>query len=142
MSFSAKKIIQSVTIATTEGSIVNGRSCSGISIHGSSLASRIPRPIQTTSPVFSMVDFRLFHHFIQEAYPHHPIWNDSVWTHEIPSIASDHDYLLRSMLVLSASDLASDPTYSTASCKLTYTAIHHRVKAIASRNAAISSGVN
>ncbi|TGO45925.1 hypothetical protein BCON_0355g00040 [Botryotinia convoluta] len=95
-----------------------------------------------TSPVFSMVDFRLFHHFIQEAYPHHPIGNDSVSTHEIPSIASNHDYLLRSMLALSASDLASDPTDSTASCNLTCTAIHHRVKAIASLNAAISSGVN
>lgn len=46
------------------------------------------------------------------------------------------------MLALSASDLASDPTASTASRNLTCTAIHHRVKAIASLNAVISSGVN
>ncbi|KAF7918135.1 uncharacterized protein EAE97_011906 [Botrytis byssoidea] len=89
-----------------------------------------------------MVDFRLFHHFIQEAYPHHPIGNDSVWTHEIPSIASNHDYLLRSMLALSASDLVSDSTASTLSRNLTCTAINHRIKAIASLNTAISSGVN
>ncbi|TGO36181.1 hypothetical protein BHYA_0133g00230 [Botrytis hyacinthi] len=58
------------------------------------------------------------------------------------NIKISHDYLLRSILALSASDLASDPTASTKSRNLTCTAIHHRVKTIASLNAAISSGVN
>lgn len=44
---------------------------------------------QSEIPVFTMHDFRLFDHFIQVAYPHHPVGNDSVWTHEIPSLASD-----------------------------------------------------
>jgi hypothetical protein len=45
--------------------------------------------IQSPAPVFTMQDFRLFNHFIQDAYPHHPIGNDSVWKHEIPCIASN-----------------------------------------------------
>lgn len=44
---------------------------------------------QLPMPVFAMQDFRLFNHFIQSAYPHQPIGNDSVWKQEIPSIASD-----------------------------------------------------
>ncbi|KAF7905331.1 uncharacterized protein EAF01_005852 [Botrytis porri] len=46
------------------------------------------------------------------------------------------------MLASSASDLASDPTAPTTYCNLTSTAIHHCVKAIASLNAATSSGVD
>jgi hypothetical protein len=34
-----------------------------------------------------MQDFRLFYNFIEDAYPHHPLDNDSIWKHEIPSIA-------------------------------------------------------
>lgn len=50
-----------------------------------------PRSIQLhdAPPVFTMEDMRLFNHFIQRAYPHHPSGNDSIWTHEIPSLASD-----------------------------------------------------
>ena len=39
-----------------------------------------------------MLDFRLFYRFIEKAYPHHPIGNDSVWTHEIPSISHNVGY--------------------------------------------------
>ncbi|KAM3084367.1 hypothetical protein ACMFMG_001527 [Clarireedia jacksonii] len=92
-------------------------------------------------PVFNMIDFRLFHHFIQVAYPHHPIGNDSVWTHEIPSIASNYDFLLCSMLALSASNLVSNGT-STEGPDMRCTAITHRVKAISSLNQAISTGIN
>ena len=49
----------------------------------------VPVALQAEMPVFTMQDFRLFNHFIQTAYPHHPVGNDSVWTHEIPSLASD-----------------------------------------------------
>jgi hypothetical protein len=34
-----------------------------------------------------MQDIRLFHKFIQDAYPHYPIGNDYVWTHDIPNLA-------------------------------------------------------
>lgn len=49
-----------------------------------------PRSIQMHDmpPVFSMEDMRLYNHFIQRAYPQHPRGNDSIWTHEIPSLAS------------------------------------------------------
>jgi hypothetical protein len=47
----------------------------------------IPAQLQSAEPSFTMEDFRLFYYFIQKAYPHHPIGNDSVWTHEIPSIS-------------------------------------------------------
>jgi hypothetical protein len=52
---------------------------------------RLPRSLQAHDrpPVFGMQDMRLFNHFIQNAYPNHPHGNDSVWTHEIPSLASD-----------------------------------------------------
>jgi hypothetical protein len=39
--------------------------------------------------MFTTQEFRLFNHFIQTAYPHEPAGNDSIWTHEIPSIALD-----------------------------------------------------
>lgn len=49
----------------------------------------VPVALQAEILVFTIHDFRLFNHFIQTAYPHHPVGNDSVWTHEIPSLASD-----------------------------------------------------
>lgn len=52
---------------------------------------RLPRSIQSHGkpPVFGMEDMRLFNHFIQIAYPNHPHGNDSIWTHEVPSLASE-----------------------------------------------------
>lgn len=47
----------------------------------------VPAQLQSPDATFTMQDFRLFYHFIQKAYPHHPIGNDSVWTHEIASIS-------------------------------------------------------
>ena len=120
------------------------------------MPAAIPATIHTQGPVFTMQDFRLFNHFIQTAYPHHPPLNDSVWTHEIPSIASDvsysctaasevdshsqYDFLLHSMLALSASDIAeSNP--SPANSGLECVAISHRVKAISSLNEAIGKPI-
>ena len=61
----------------------------GTAIKEFTAAPQVPNSIQAIGPVFNMVDFRLFHHFIQAAYPYHPIGNDSVWMHDIPSIASN-----------------------------------------------------
>lgn len=49
----------------------------------------MPVSVQSQTSIFTMQDFRLFDNFIKTAYPHHPLRNDSVWTHEIPSIATD-----------------------------------------------------
>jgi hypothetical protein len=117
----------------------------------------IPATIHTQGPVFTMQDFRLFNHFIQTAYPHHPPLNDSVWTHEIPSIAADvmysctaaseaypllqYDFLLHSMLALSASDIAEfNP--SPANSELACVAMSHRVKAISCLNEAIGKPIS
>jgi hypothetical protein len=45
--------------------------------------------IQVVGPVYNAFDFKLFHHFIDKAHPHHPIGSDAVWRHEIPIISSD-----------------------------------------------------
>jgi hypothetical protein len=50
---------------------------------GSPLA---PVQLQTT-PIFSLVDMRFFHHFIFHAYPHLPVGNDDVWVRRIPAVA-------------------------------------------------------
>jgi hypothetical protein len=45
-------------------------------------------PVQLKStPIFTMVDMRLFHHFIFNAYPHLPVGNDAVWISIIPAVA-------------------------------------------------------
>jgi hypothetical protein len=53
------------------------------------MIASLPANPNTPGPVFTMLDFRLFNHFVQTAYPHHPPGNDSKWTHEIPCISSD-----------------------------------------------------
>ncbi|KAL3420439.1 C6 zinc finger protein [Phlyctema vagabunda] len=106
---------------------------------------------------FDMQDFRLFHHFVESAYPHEPPNNQSAWTHEIPIIASNvssfppmmmnaarltcfqHDYLMHAMLALAASDMISPPSAAVMQPKpLKFSAISHRVKAISSLNRALS----
>ncbi|TVY85085.1 Sterol uptake control protein [Lachnellula suecica] len=103
-------------------------------------SSSIPKVVFFEGPKINTQDFKLFHHFIESAYPHQPIQSDSVWKHEIPSISSNHDYLLHGMLALAAFDLAEH--YPDSSKQLYYSAISHRVQAIKSLKAAISSGLN
>lgn len=38
-------------------------------------------------PLFSMQDMRCFQHFILRCYPHHPVANEDVWTHEVPCLS-------------------------------------------------------
>lgn len=90
-----------------------------------------------------MEDMRLFNHFIQRAYPRHPSGNDSIWTHEIPSLASEYDYLIHSMLALAASELSvSDTSPNAKSQELRNTSLLHRSKSITALNSAIQRGVN
>ncbi|KIM93617.1 hypothetical protein OIDMADRAFT_173188 [Oidiodendron maius Zn] len=97
----------------------------------------IPRQIELLPPVFKMQDFRLFHHFINDAYPIEPIGNESIWTHEIPSIAHNYNYLLHAMLALSASDI--EASSNEHSLELAQSAIFHRILAIKYFNRALSA---
>ncbi|KUJ12226.1 uncharacterized protein LY89DRAFT_225053 [Mollisia scopiformis] len=99
----------------------------------------VPINPQTRDPVYSAQDFRLFYHFIQYAYPHHPLGNDSVWTHEIPAIASKYDFLLNAMLALSAEDMfVLQPSRDK---NLHLNALAYRVKSVESLSRAVSAGI-
>jgi hypothetical protein len=75
-------------------------------------------------PLFSLQDMRFFQHFLTQCYPHHPLGQEDIWTHEIPCIAHNHEFLMHAILGFAASELIStDPTLISA-------AMSHRVKAI------------
>ncbi|PKS06976.1 hypothetical protein jhhlp_005573 [Lomentospora prolificans] len=75
-------------------------------------------------PLFSLQDMRFFQHFLLKCYPSVPAANESVWTHEIPCLSQEHEYLMHALLGLAASDLMQqDPSLLTF-------AMSHRLKAI------------
>ncbi|KAH6996840.1 hypothetical protein EDB80DRAFT_135101 [Ilyonectria destructans] len=75
-------------------------------------------------PLFSLQDMRFFQHFLTQCYPHHPLKQEEIWTHEIPCIAHNYEFLMHALLGFSASQLiASDPSVTTS-------AMNHRIKAI------------
>jgi hypothetical protein len=52
----------------------------------------VPSPdvaLQSTPTMFSMVDMRLFHHFVVRAYPSLPVGGDAIWTLEMPAFAHE-----------------------------------------------------
>ncbi|KAM3558298.1 hypothetical protein MY1884_004057 [Beauveria asiatica] len=75
-------------------------------------------------PLFSLQDMRFFQHFLTQCYPHQPLKQEEVWTHEIPCIAHNHEFLMHAILGFAASELIQqDATLVTA-------AMNHRIKAI------------
>ncbi|OAA80184.1 Zn(2)-C6 fungal-type DNA-binding domain protein [Akanthomyces lecanii RCEF 1005] len=75
-------------------------------------------------PLFSLQDMRFFQHFLTQCYPHHPLKQEEVWTHEIPCIAHNHEFLMHAILGFAASELVhQDGTLVAA-------AMNHRIKAI------------
>ncbi|KAG6360235.1 hypothetical protein INS49_011291 [Diaporthe citri] len=75
-------------------------------------------------PLFTMQDMRFFQHFLQYSFPHHPLGNDAIWTHEVPCLSYNYEFLMHSILGLAASELiASDPSLAEA-------AMAHRLKSI------------
>ncbi|KAH0421418.1 hypothetical protein CcaCcLH18_13436 [Colletotrichum camelliae] len=75
-------------------------------------------------PLFSLQDMRFFQHFMLQCYPHHPIGNENIWTHEIPCLSQSHEFLMHAILGMAACDLMTqDPS-------LLAFAVAHRVKAI------------
>ncbi|RGP66393.1 hypothetical protein FSPOR_6771 [Fusarium sporotrichioides] len=75
-------------------------------------------------PLFSLQDMRFFQHFLTQCYPHHPLKQEDIWTHEIPCIAHNNEYLMHAILGFSASELTrNDPSILSS-------AMNHRIKAI------------
>jgi hypothetical protein len=75
-------------------------------------------------PLFSLQDMRFFQHFLFKTVPHYPLGNESIWTHEVPCLSQNYEYLMHAILGLAASDLMSqDPSLVTF-------AMQHRLKAI------------
>ncbi|KAI1340121.1 hypothetical protein F5Y15DRAFT_65093 [Xylariaceae sp. FL0016] len=75
-------------------------------------------------PLFSLQDMRFFQHFLMTCFPHHPLGNESIWTHEVPCLSQNYEYLMHAILGLAASDLMSqDP-------RLVTFAMAHRLQAI------------
>ncbi|KAI1431748.1 C6 zinc finger protein [Xylaria sp. CBS 124048] len=83
------------------------------------LIPRITHQPQHQVPLFSLQDMRFFQHFLLTCSPHHPVGQDSVWTHEVPCLSQSHEYLS-----LAASDLM------TQDSSLITFAMGHRLKAI------------
>ncbi|OCK85355.1 hypothetical protein K432DRAFT_413347 [Lepidopterella palustris CBS 459.81] len=82
---------------------------------------------------FSMSDMRLFHHFLITAYPHLPVGSDKIWVTVIPSFAHNYEYLIHSLLALSASHLDA-----VSNANVAEEALSHRFLAIQSLNKALS----
>ncbi|KAL0940719.1 C6 transcription factor [Colletotrichum truncatum] len=75
-------------------------------------------------PLFSLQDMRFFQHFMLHCYPHQPIKNENIWTHEVPCLSQTHEFLMHAILGMAACDLMKeDPS-------LLEFAMAHRVKAI------------
>ncbi|KAK1719796.1 C6 zinc finger protein [Colletotrichum lupini] len=75
-------------------------------------------------PLFSLQDMRFFQHFMLQCYPHHPIGNENIWTHEVPCLSQTNEFLMHAILGMAACDLMNaDPS-------LLAFAMAHRVKAI------------
>ncbi|KAG7132489.1 Sterol uptake control protein 2 like [Verticillium longisporum] len=75
-------------------------------------------------PIFTMEDMRFFQHFLLQCYPHHPLGNENVWTHEVPCLSQTHPYLMHAILGLAACELRKqDPSVLPQ-------AMVHRTKAI------------
>ncbi|EHK24409.1 uncharacterized protein TRIVIDRAFT_208477 [Trichoderma virens Gv29-8] len=75
-------------------------------------------------PLFSLQDMRCFQYFLTQCYPHHPLKQEEIWTHEIPSIAHNHEFLMHAILGYAASELMhTDPNLAPV-------AMGHRIKAV------------
>ncbi|PHH75862.1 hypothetical protein CDD82_4236 [Ophiocordyceps australis] len=86
--------------------------------------AQLMRQPQHRVPVFSFEDMRFFHYFLTKGYPHHPLKQQDIWTHEIPSIAHNHEFLMHAILGLAASEL------SHGDASLVTAAISYRVRAV------------
>ncbi|KAF2491020.1 hypothetical protein BU16DRAFT_141498 [Lophium mytilinum] len=89
--------------------------------------------LRSTPGNFTMSDMRLFHHFLITAYPHLPVGADKIWITVIPSFAHNYEFLIHSILALSASHLDA-----VSSANVAEEALSHRILAMKSLNDALS----
>ncbi|KAH6721468.1 hypothetical protein BKA61DRAFT_590793 [Leptodontidium sp. MPI-SDFR-AT-0119] len=89
--------------------------------------------LQSTPGEFSLTDLRLFHHFIITCFPHLPLGNSKVWVTSIASFSHSYDFLVHSLLALSASHLSF-----TSTSDLQEVGLSHRLVAIRGLNEALS----
>ncbi|OTA06838.1 Zn2Cys6 transcriptional regulator [Trichoderma parareesei] len=75
-------------------------------------------------PLFSLQDMRCFQYFLTQCYPHHPLKQEEIWTHDIPSIAHNHEFLMHAILGYAASELMHTDS------SLAPVAMGHRIKAV------------
>ncbi|KAI0181373.1 hypothetical protein GGR52DRAFT_32825 [Hypoxylon sp. FL1284] len=85
-------------------------------------------------PLFSLQDMRFFQHFLLTCFPHHPLGNETIWTHDVPCLSHTHEFLMHAVLGLAASDLMAQDS------SLIALAMTHRVKAINAIKRALSDG--
>ncbi|KAK4194511.1 hypothetical protein QBC40DRAFT_353231 [Triangularia verruculosa] len=105
----------------------------GLTCEYPSLPTIIHQPSHTL-PLFSLLDLRLYHHFLSTCYPHHPIGSEPLWLHTVPHLSQSHPYLMHAILGYSASHLLqTDPTITLTP------SMTHRLKAIKSIKKALSS---
>ncbi|KAK4174064.1 hypothetical protein QBC36DRAFT_47712 [Triangularia setosa] len=105
----------------------------GLACEYPSLPTIIHQP-SNTLPLFSLLDLRLYHHFLSTCYLHHPIGSEPLWLHTVPHLSQSHPYLMHAILGYSASHLLqSDPSISLTP------AMSHRLKAIKSIKKALAS---
>ncbi|KAI1506553.1 hypothetical protein F5X99DRAFT_7681 [Biscogniauxia marginata] len=83
-------------------------------------------------PLFSLQDMRFFQHFLLTCCPHHPLGNESIWTHEVPCLSQKYEFLMHAILGLAASDLMGQDS------SLVTFAMAHRLKAIRAIKKALS----
>jgi len=68
-------------------------------------------------PEFTLTDMRLFHHYMlytNKSFTEEDIGTGELWTDVIPTLASDHEFLMRGLLAITAFQyVCHDPTCAT-----------------------------
>lgn len=89
--------------------------------------------LRTTPAALTLEDLRFFHHFLIESHPSLPFGEDRVWR-DVAAMSHEYNFLAHAIMGFAAQSL-------TVSTSLDHSAraLHHRVRAIAAMNEALSS---
>ncbi|KAL3428498.1 C6 zinc finger protein [Phlyctema vagabunda] len=88
---------------------------------------------QSTPMIFTMVDMRLFHHFMLHAFPLVPLSTTAAWIYDIPAVAHQNEHLMHAILGLAASHIGL-----VTGEDMSGPAMHHRYLAIKGSNEVLS----
>lgn len=106
------------------------------------LAGRPSHPISLVNDGFTLRDLRLFHHFLNHAYPSLPLGNQAIWIRDVPQLVYEYDHLMHALLALGASHISSRTPGNCDTNKDNYSALAHRGRAIAGLKKAFSRTEN